>query len=100
MPERRGTLRIPLEDRVTLRYPRGQRTYRGRIENISKEGILVSSETAFPPGVRLIFEVVPSEDHPNPTPLRGIFQVHRAEGLEPPFQIAGILIERGARGAG
>ena len=100
MPERRDRMRIPLESAVSLRYETGRRSYPGRVENISAEGILVTTEEAFPPGRVVSFEIVPTPEHPRATPLEGgKFRVQRAEGVEPPFEIAGILLERSPKGS-
>jgi hypothetical protein len=94
MPERRARIRIPLQSAVVLRYPRGRKRRHGRVENISHEGILIRTDTAFPPGTTLHFEIVPLPEHPHVPTLRGLILVHRAEGTAPPFEIAGTIVER------
>lgn len=83
-----------MESPVRLRYRSGRRTYLARIQNITREGILVLSDTAFPPGTTLRFEIPPSAEHRHRPSLRGMLLVHRAEGSSPPFEIAGTIVER------
>ena len=92
MEERRHRLRIPLESDVMLRHPHGRRWYSGRVKNISSDGILLATEKGFAPGCVIRLEVVSeSGGDPRTTPMSASLRVSRAEGLKPPFAVAGVI---------
>ena len=99
MRERRARMRIPLQSAVTLRRAGTEECWPGRLANISCEGILVRSQEPFAPGQVVHFEKVPAVEG-TPSPLKGSFRVRRAEGAVPPFDVAGVLLDREAETTG
>lgn len=78
---------------VVLRSQRGGHPSRGKVKNISAEGILITSERPFQVGAVLLIEVLSTADkNAGLEPMRATFELLRIGG-EGPFELGGRFID-------